>query len=86
MHLSEKIEILNMKTPWFIINFYNSILITFRSAMEWSEDLALVREVLITEPYRFKARTTERGKIWQQIELLKFALEEIRGFLEKLES
>ena len=48
--------------------------------MEWSEDLALVREVLITEPYRFKARTTERGKIWQQIELLKFALEEIRGF------
>ena len=75
-----------MKTPWFIINFYNSILIPFRSAMEWSEDLALVREVLITEPYRFKARTTERGKIWQQIELLKFALEEIRGFLEKLES
>ena len=37
--------------------------------MEWSEDqnLALVREVLITEPYRFKARTTERGKAWQQI-------------------
>ena len=37
--------------------------------MERSEDqnLALVREVLITEPYRFKARTTERGKVWQQM-------------------
>ena len=37
--------------------------------MEWSEDqhLALAREVLITEPYRFKARATERGKVWQQI-------------------
>ena len=37
--------------------------------MEWSEDpnLALVRDVLITEPYRFKVRTTERGTVWQQI-------------------
>ena len=37
--------------------------------MEWSEDqnLTLVREVLIREPYRFKERTTERGKVWQQI-------------------
>ena len=44
---------------------------TFSSAMERSEDqnLALVREVLITEPYRFKARsrTTESEKVWQQI-------------------
>ena len=37
--------------------------------MEWSEDqnLTLAREVLIREPYRFKERTTERGKVWQQI-------------------
>ena len=39
--------------------------------MERSEDqyLALVREVLITEPYRFKARsrTTESEKVRQQI-------------------
>ena len=39
--------------------------------MERSEDqnLALVREVLVTEPYRFKARsrTTESEKVWQQI-------------------
>ena len=37
--------------------------------MEWSEDqnLTLVREVLIREPDRFKERTTERGKVWQQI-------------------
>ena len=39
--------------------------------MERSEDqnLALVREVLITEPYRFKARsrTTESEKVWQEI-------------------
>ena len=64
--------------------------------MEWSEDqnLALVREVIITEPYRFKARTTERGKVWQQIADIKpelrsyplVSLEEIWVFLEKLES
>ena len=37
--------------------------------MEWSEDqnLTLVREVLIREPYCFKERTTERGKVRQQI-------------------
>ena len=39
--------------------------------MERSEDqnVALVWEVLITEPYRFKARsrTTESEKVWQQI-------------------
>ena len=44
---------------------------TFSLALEWSEDqnLALVREVLITEPYRFKARsrTTESEKVWQKI-------------------
>ena len=43
----------------------------FSLAMERSEDqnLALVRELLITEPYRFKARsrTTESEKVWQQI-------------------
>ena len=53
--MSEKIEILNKK-PWFIYGFHNFILFTFSSAMEWSEDqnLALVRGVLTTEPYRFK--------------------------------
>ena len=53
--------------------------------MERSEDqnLALIREVLITEPYRFKARsrTTESEKVWPQV-----SLEEIWFFLEKLES
>ena len=51
--------------------------------MEWSEDqnLALVREVLITEPYRLKAKTTERGKVLQQIaDNPQVSLEEIRGF------
>ena len=64
--------------------------------MEWSEDqnLALGREVL--KPYHFKARTTERGKVWQQISdnlnsdhrssYPHVSLEEIQGFLEKLES
>ena len=63
----------------------------------WSGDqnLALVREVLIREPYRFikSKETTKRGEVWQQIadnlnfnHTLKFSLEEIRGFLEKLES
>ena len=64
--------------------------------MEWSEDqnLALVREVIIIEPYPFKARTTERGKVWQQIADIKpelrsyplVSLEEICFFSEKLES
>ena len=93
LNMSEKIEIFN-KTPWFIYGFHDFILFTFRSAMEWSEDqnLALVREILITEPYRFKARTTERGKVWQQIadnpsrrSYRQVSLEEIREFLEKLE-
>ena len=72
-----------------ILTFIINILFCSLSVSHWSGPkikITVVREVLITEPYRFKARTTERGKIWQQIELLKFALEEIRGFLEKLES
>ena len=58
--------------------------------MEWSEDqnLALVREVLKTEPYRLKAKTTERGKVLQWIaDNPQVSLEEIRGGgLEKLGS
>ena len=66
--------------------------------MEWSEDqnLTLVREVLIRERYRFKERTTERGKVWQQIadnlnsdHTLKFPSKKFGCFfffLEKLES
>ena len=63
--------------------------------MERSEyqNLALVWEVLITEPYRFKARTTERGNVWQQIadnlnsdHTLNFPSKKFGFFLEKLES
>ena len=65
--------------------------------MERSEDqnLALVREVLITEPYRFKARsrTTESEKVWQQIAdnltpiiPSSFPRRNLVLFLEKLES
>ena len=65
--------------------------------MERSEDqnLALVRELLIAEPYRFKARsrTTESEKVWQQIadnlnsdHTLNFPSKKFVGFfLEKLE-
>ena len=37
--------------------------------MEWTNnhDLALAREVLLLEPFRLKARTVERGKVWQTI-------------------
>ena len=37
--------------------------------MEWSQahDLQLAREVLASEPFRFKARNVERGKVWQEI-------------------
>ena len=81
-----------------LLNFIIFILFTFSSAMEWSEDqnLTLVREVLIREPYRFKERTTERGKVWQQIadnlnsdHTLKFPLKKFGCFfffLKKLES
>ena len=58
--------------------------------MERSKDqnLAFAREVLMTESYRLKARTTERGKVLQQIaDNPQVSLEEIRGFfLEKLGS
>ena len=50
------------------------ILFCLLSVQRWSgqnqdQNLALVREVLITEPYRFKARsrTTESEKVWQQV-------------------
>ena len=32
-----------------------------------NHDSALAREVLLLEPYRHKARTVERGKVWQTI-------------------
>ena len=57
--------------------------------MERSEDqnLTLVRELLIAEPYRFEARTLERGKVWQQIadnpnsdHTLKFPSKKFGGF------
>ena len=57
--------------------------------MEGSEDqnLALVWEVLMTEPYHFKTRTMERGKVWQQIadnlnsdHALKFPSKKFGGF------
>ena len=57
--------------------------------MEGSEDqnLALVWEVFMTKPYHFKARTMERGKVWQQTadnlhydHALKFPLKKFGGF------
>lgn len=35
--------------------------------MEWTNnhELALAREVLLLAPYCYKARTAERGKVWQ---------------------
>ena len=37
--------------------------------MEWKEehDLLLCREILVCQPYKFKERTVERGKIWEEI-------------------
>jgi hypothetical protein len=39
------------------------------SEMEWKEehDVLLCREILISQPFKFKERTVERGKIWDQI-------------------
>ena len=37
--------------------------------MEWTHrhDSMLCREILASEPYKFKARTVERGKVWDEI-------------------
>ena len=37
--------------------------------MEWTEnhDVILCREILVSEPYKFKPRTLERGKVWDEI-------------------
>ena len=41
----------------------------FSRNMEWTDahDIQLAREVLVREPFRFKPRTVERGKVWQEI-------------------
>ena len=41
----------------------------FSRNMEWTEEhyIQLAREVLLSEPFRFKPRTVERGKVWQEI-------------------
>ena len=37
--------------------------------MEWKEehDVLLCREILVSQPYQFRERTVERGKIWEEI-------------------
>ena len=37
--------------------------------MEWTEehDIQLARELLLSEPFRFKPRSVERGKVWQEV-------------------
>ena len=48
-----------------LLTFIRNILFCSLSVQRWSGlkiKIALVREVLITEPHRFKARTKERGK------------------------
>ena len=41
----------------------------FSRNMEWTDahNIQLAREVLVSEPFRFKPRTVERGKVWQEI-------------------
>ena len=72
-----------------LLTFIIFFLFTFSSAMEGLEDqnLVLVWEVLMTVPYDFKARTIERGKVWQQIadnlnsdHALKFPSKKFGGF------
>ena len=40
-----------------------------RSEMEWKEehDILLCREILVSQPFKLKERTVERGKIWDEI-------------------
>ena len=41
----------------------------FSRNVEWTgeHDIQLAREVLLSEPFCFKPRTVERGKVWQEI-------------------
>ena len=41
----------------------------FSRNMEWidAHDIQLAREVLVSEPFCFKPRTAERGKVYQEI-------------------
>ena len=38
--------------------------------MEWKEEhnILLCREILVSQPFKFKERTVERGKIWDEID------------------
>lgn len=44
-------------------------MLTERSEMQWKEehDVLLCREILVSPPFKFKERTVERGKIWDEI-------------------
>ena len=37
--------------------------------MIWNieKDVILLREIIVTEPYKYKEKTKERGQIWQNI-------------------
>ena len=37
--------------------------------MEWKEehDVLLCREILVSQPYQFRERTVEKGKIWEEV-------------------
>ena len=73
-----------------LLTFIISILFCSLSVQRWSGlkiKIALVRELLIAESYLFEARTTERGKVWQQIadnpnsdHTLKFPSKKFGGF------
>ena len=42
---------------------------TERSEIDWKEehDVLLCREILASQPFKFRARTVEGGKIWDEI-------------------
>ena len=37
--------------------------------MEWKQecDLLLLQEIVVSEPFKFKSSTRERGKVWEEI-------------------
>ena len=37
--------------------------------MEWKQecDLLLLQEIVVSEPFKFKSSTRERGKVWDEI-------------------
>ena len=49
--------------------------------MEWTEkhDVILCQEILVSEPYKYKARILEIGKVWDEIDSTTSRIQSLKG-------